>query len=38
VGHSGTAVTEEVFRKQVQPVIKTGALAMDGIFRRAGDA
>ncbi|MCJ1678300.1 site-specific integrase [Streptomyces sp. APSN-46.1] len=33
VGHSGTAVTEEVYRKQIRPVIQTGATAMDGIFK-----
>lgn len=32
VGHSGTAVTEEGYRKQIRPVIQTGAVAMDGIF------
>lgn len=32
VGHSGTAVTEEVYRKQIRPLIQTGAVAMDGIF------
>lgn len=32
VGHSGTAVTEEVYRKQIRPVIQTGAVAMDKIF------
>ncbi|MBC9714642.1 tyrosine-type recombinase/integrase [Streptomyces sp. TRM66268-LWL] len=32
VGHSSTAVTEEVYRKQIRPVIQTGAVAMDGIF------
>lgn len=32
VGHSSTAVTEEVYRKQIRPVIQTGAIAMDGIF------
>ncbi|MFI5784846.1 hypothetical protein [Streptomyces sp. NPDC051640] len=31
VGHSSTAVTEEVCRKQIRPVIQTGATAMDGI-------
>ncbi|WP_173864803.1 site-specific integrase [Streptomyces roseifaciens] len=31
-GHSSTAVTEEVYRKQIRPVIQTGAVAMDGIF------
>lgn len=34
VGHSGTAVTEEVYRKQIRPVIQTGAVAMDDIFRQ----
>jgi integrase len=34
VGHSGTSVTEEVYRKQIRPVIQTGAVAMDGIFSR----
>jgi integrase len=33
VGHSSTAVTEEVYRKQIRPVIQTGARAMDEIFR-----
>lgn len=32
VGHSGTAVTEEVYRKQIRPVIQTGAVVMDGVF------
>ncbi len=32
VGHSSTAVTEEVYRKQIRPVIQTGAVAMDGTF------
>ena len=32
VGHSSTAVTEEVYRKQIRPVIQTGATAMDRIF------
>lgn len=32
VGHSGTAVTEEVYRKQIRPVIQTGAVVMDCIF------
>ncbi|MER0446589.1 site-specific integrase [Streptomyces sp. Edi4] len=34
VGHSGTAVTEEVYRKQIRPVIQTGATVMDGIFKQ----
>ncbi|MGW1076551.1 site-specific integrase [Streptomyces sp. NPDC002537] len=33
VGHSGTAVTEEVYRKQIRPVIQTGAVVMDAIFK-----
>lgn len=32
VGHSGTAVTEEVYRKQIRHVIQTGAVVMDGNF------
>ncbi|MDK1476789.1 site-specific integrase [Streptomyces sp. 549] len=32
VGHSGTSVTEAVYRKQIRPVIQTGAVAMDRIF------
>lgn len=31
---SGTAVTEEVYWKQIRPVTQTGAVAMDGIFKR----
>ncbi|MGP4004576.1 site-specific integrase [Streptomyces sp. 8N706] len=36
VGHSSTAVTEEVYRKQIRPVVQSGAVAMDRIF--GGDA
>ncbi|SCK09206.1 Site-specific recombinase XerD [Streptomyces sp. WMMB 714] len=32
VGHSSTAVTEEVYRKQIRPVIQSGAVVMDSIF------
>ncbi len=32
VGHRGTSVTEVVYRRQVRPVIQTGALAMDARF------
>lgn len=32
VGHSGTAVTEAVYRKQIRPVLLQGAAAMDTIF------
>ena len=33
VGHSSTAVTEEVYRKQIRPVIQTGAVVMDELFK-----
>ncbi|MGW1682323.1 tyrosine-type recombinase/integrase [Saccharopolyspora sp. NPDC002376] len=36
VGHSGTRVTELVYRKQIRPVIVEGATAMDSIFRSHG--
>ncbi|TDB82889.1 site-specific integrase [Actinomadura sp. KC216] len=32
VGHSGTQVTEKVYRQQISPVIQDGAQAMDLIF------
>lgn len=32
VGHSSTSVTELVYRKQIRPVVQTGAAAMDEIF------
>jgi integrase len=32
VGHSGTAVTETVYRKQIRPVMDQGALAMNQLF------
>lgn len=32
VGHSGTAVTEAVYRQQIRPVMEDGATAMDRIF------
>lgn len=35
VGHSGSAVTELVYRKQIRPVIADGAEAMDRIFPEA---
>jgi integrase len=34
VGHSGTAVTELVYRKQIRPVLDDGATVMDRIFNR----
>ena len=33
VGHSGTSVTELVYRHQLRPVIQTGATVMDRLFR-----
>jgi integrase len=33
VGHSGTTVTELVYRHQLRPVIQTGAKVMDRLFR-----
>lgn len=38
VGHSSTAVTELVYRKQIRPVIQTGAVVMDTIFKINDDA
>jgi integrase len=32
VGHSGTHVTELVYRHELRPVIQTGATAMDSLF------
>lgn len=32
VGHSGTSVTELVYRHQIRPVIQTGAIVMDTLF------
>lgn len=32
VGHSGTSVTELVYRHQIRPVVQTGAKAMDALF------
>lgn len=32
VGHSSTAVTEAVYRKQIRPVLQGGAVVMDSIF------
>ncbi|SEF29265.1 Phage integrase family protein [Amycolatopsis pretoriensis] len=32
VGHSSTAVTELVYRKQIRPVVESGAIAMDRLF------
>ncbi|MEU4806329.1 hypothetical protein [Actinosynnema sp. NPDC023587] len=35
IGHSGTAVTEVVYRHQIVPVMQEGAIAMDRIFPAA---
>jgi hypothetical protein len=35
VGHSGTATTEAVYRKQIRPVLIEAAGAMDRIFPAA---
>jgi hypothetical protein len=34
VGHSGTSVTELVYRHQIRPVIQTGATVMDALFAK----
>jgi integrase len=31
-GHSGTSVTEKIYRHQLRPVLFTGAVVMDRIF------
>jgi integrase len=36
VGHKNTTVTQTVYRKQIRPVIQTGAVVMDGIFKTPG--
>ncbi|MCK9795208.1 site-specific integrase [Isoptericola sp. 4D.3] len=36
VGHSGTAVTEAVYRHELRPVLQTGARAMDDLFSVMG--
>lgn len=36
VGHSSTAVTELVYRKQIRPVLQRGATVMDRIFSDSG--
>jgi hypothetical protein len=35
-GHSGTNVTELVYRHQIRPVIQTGATVMDRLFGHGG--
>jgi integrase len=36
VGHSGTTLTERVYRHQIRPVIQTGATVMDRLFGHGG--
>lgn len=36
VGHSSTAVTEQVYRHQLRPVVQDGAIAMDRLFTLNG--
>jgi hypothetical protein len=36
VGHSGTSVTELIYRKQIRPVVEHGATVMDRIFPTMG--
>ena len=36
VGHSGTSVTEQIYRHQLRPVLEDGATAMDRIFPFTG--
>jgi integrase len=38
VGHKSTVVTELVYRKQIRPVLQSGAVAMDQIFGGHEDA
>jgi integrase len=33
VGHKSTTVTEVIYRKQIRPVLQSGAIAMDRMFR-----
>jgi hypothetical protein len=33
VGHSTTSTTETVYRKELRPVISTGAEVMDAVFK-----
>jgi hypothetical protein len=36
VGHSSTRTTEVIYRKELRPVITTGAEVMDDLFRSDG--
>ncbi len=35
VGHKSTVVTELVYRKQIRPVLQSGAAAIDQVFRQS---
>jgi hypothetical protein len=37
MGHDGPAVTELVYRKELRPVIRTGAVLMDTLFELPED-
>ena len=37
VGHGSTKVTETVYRKQLRPVLTSGAEAMDALFEFPGE-
>ena len=32
LGHNSTAVTEQVYRQQIRPVVQAGAVVVDGLF------
>ena len=36
-GHSGTTVTEQVYRHQLRPILLNGAVLMDRLFRKPDD-
>jgi integrase len=38
VGHANTRTTEKVYRKELRPVLRRGAKAMDEIFKAHGEA
>jgi len=37
VGHASTSVTEKVYRKELRPVLRRGAGAMDDLFQARHD-
>jgi hypothetical protein len=37
VGHKSTLVTEVVYRKQLRPIIQSGATVMDQLFASRGN-